>query len=236
MLVLLGLRPSVALVSVTRIGRNPHSTSRFALAAVAPVLVVVVLAAAGCQRAQQTATPPSPSASASASVDPSASPSTDPSASPSASAATLKEFTTEGAGPYQLGRTLNQLETNPGVDEVTTNEVCPGNKSGRGTGAWKDIRLSFRADGKLYLVVNRALDIPTPSGAWLGSTLDQLKTIYAGLVTEQLSQGSSKAFLVRTLTGGGILFMLNAMNQVEAMAAADANYLRTMYTSGGDYC
>jgi hypothetical protein len=160
----------------------------------------------------------------------------DPSASPSTSATPLKEFTTEGAGPYQLGRTLNQLEDNPGVDEVSNNEVCPGNKSGRGTGVWKDIRLSFRADGKLYLVVNRALDIPTPSGAWLGTNLDQLEEIYAGLVTEQLSQGTSKAFLVRTLSGGGILFMLNPMNQVEAMAAADATYLRTMYTSGGDYC
>ena len=176
MLVLLGLRPSVALVSVTRIGRNPHSTSRFALAAVAPVLVVVALAAAGCQRTQQTPNQPSPSASTSASVDPSESSSADPSASPSTSATALKEFTTEGAGPYQLGRTLTQLETNPGVDEVTNNQVCPGNKSGRGTGVWKDVQLSFRADGKLYLVVNRALDIPTPSGAWLGSTLDQRKT------------------------------------------------------------
>jgi hypothetical protein len=84
--------------------------------------------------------------------------------------------------------------------------------------------------------VNRSSTIPTPSGAWLGTNLAQLKTIYAKVQTEVLTAGTAKAFLVTTISGGGILFDLNAQGAVISMAAADADYLRTSYQHGTDFC
>ena len=49
---------------------------------------------------------------------------------PTASAAALIEFSTDGAGPYQLGLTLTQLQAKPGLEEVTTGGVCPNNTIG----------------------------------------------------------------------------------------------------------
>ena len=105
---------------------------------------------------------------------------------------------------------LTDLQAAPGLTNVTTGgQTCPTNTTAQGTGVWKDIQLSFHQDGALYLAVNRSPTIPTPSGAWLGTTLAQLKTIYAKVQTEQLTAGTGKAFLVITLSGRGILFDLN---------------------------
>ena len=160
------------------------------------------------------------------------------SAAPSGSSTpTVVEFTVDGAGPYQIGDTLTDLQATPGLTNVTAGpQTCPTNTTAKGTGVWKDLDLSFRQDGTLYLAVNRSPAIPTPSGAWLGTTLVQLKKIYAKVQTEQLSAGTAKAFLVITLSGRGILFDLNAQGTVISMAAADANYLRTSYQKGKDFC
>jgi len=84
--------------------------------------------------------------------------------------------------------------------------------------------------------VNRSDQIPTPSGAWLGTTLTELKTIYGGLVTQELTRGTTSAFLVQTLSGGGILFDLDATKKVQSMTAGDAAFLRTSFTGGTDFC
>ena len=198
------------------------------------VTLVAAVAAAGCSSGQPTNNPSVASSATTSGAT--ASTSGHPSASASTSAPELVEFSTDGAGPYQLGLTLTALKAKPGLDEITTGGVCPNNTFARGVGVWHDVRLSFRQDGKLYLLVNRSDAIPTPSGAWLGTTLTDLKRIYAGLTTQELTRGTSSAFLVQTLSGGGILFDLDPAKKVLSMAAADAFYLRSTFNSGAEYC
>ena len=194
---------------------------------------VLVLPACGHASAKNAA--PTPAASAAAASDgATVAPSTVPSGSPTP---TVVEFTVDGTGPYQIGGMLTDLQAAPGLTNVSTGgQTCPTNTTAQGIGVWKDIHLSFHPDGALYLAVNRSPTIPTPSGAWLGTTLAKLKTIYARVQTEQLTAGTGEAFLVITLSGRGILFDLNAQGAVISMAAADAGYLRTHYQNGTDFC
>jgi len=218
-----GLQRSVALGAVKRIGRY-----------VVVLVFATALGAAGCSSPAPT-TPPVAGGTTPA-TNGTGTTSASPSASPTPSAQTLIEFSTDGAGPYVLGLTLTQLKAKPGLDEVTTGGVCPNNTVARGVGVWRDVRMSFRQDGRLYLVVNRSDQIPTPSGAWLGTTLTQLKTIYGGLVTQELTHGTTSAFLVQTLDGGGILFELDATKKVQSMMAGDAAFLRTSFNGGTNFC
>jgi hypothetical protein len=199
--------------------------------------VVTMLAVAGCgsNKPASTAKPPSVGAG-SASASGSASPST--SGSPSVAASDLIEFTVDGAGPYQLGTTLTALQAKGSVDQVTPGgDNCPDNTTARGTGVWKDVQLSFHKDGKLYLLTNKSTSVPTPSGAWLGTPVAQLKTIYVGVQGQDLTQGSGSAFLVSTLSGRGILFDLDPGKKVISMIAGDAAYLSTTYrTAGAHFC
>ena len=200
------------------------------------VAVVMLLAAAGCGSKDPAAAPPvtTPSVTGTAGATPNTSPAP---GTPGASASDLLEFTVDGAGPYQLGATLANLQATASLDEVKTGgEVCPQNATARGKGVWKDIRLSFRNDGVLYLAINRSPSIPTPSGAWLGTTLAQLKSIYNGVTTQTLTRGGGNAFLVITLSGRGILFDLDPSKRVIAMIAGDAVFLRTSYLGGTDFC
>jgi hypothetical protein len=201
-------------------------------------LVMVVATALGATGCNSPAPPPPPgnTTGSTPATNGSGNPSNAPSTSPTPRAQALIEFTTEGAGPYQLGLTLDQLKAKPGLDEITTGGVCPNNTFARGTGVWRDVRMSFRQDGRLYMLVNRSDQIPTPSGAWLGTTLTDLKKIYAGLTTQELTQGTRTAFLVQTLAGGGILFDLDASKKVLSMAAADAHFLRMSFNGGTDFC
>jgi hypothetical protein len=201
------------------------------------VLVVILLAvgASGCGSHKSPATPvaaPAPSGSAAGQAS-SAAASTSPSPSP-----VLVEFTVDGIGPYQLGASLTALKASPGLDATTTGgQNCPEDTVARGTGDWKDVQLRFHSDGTLFLAVNRSTSIPTPSGAWLGTTLAQLKTIYASVPAESLSRGTAAAFLVTTQSGRGILFDLNGSQQVTDMIAGDGTYLKATYLSGAaDYC
>jgi hypothetical protein len=144
-------------------------------------------------------------------------------------------FTVDGTGPYQLGSTLDALESAGALAEVATGgEVCSLNTRARGTGAFSDVRLSFRPDGLLYLITNRSPDIPTPSGARIGTTLAQLNTMYAGATHEELAPS---AFLVSAGSAGrGILFDLDASDRVFTMSAGDADYLESSYVNGTDFC
>jgi hypothetical protein len=203
--------------------------------AVTAIATLLMLPACGSPRATDTA--PTPAATATSDAASSGATSTS-SANPIGSPThTVVEFTVDGAGPYQIGDKLTDLQVAPGLSNVTTGgHTCPTNTTAQGTGVWKDVHLSFHPDGSLYLAVNRSPTIPTPSGAWLGTTLAQLKTIYAKVQTEQLTAGTAKAFLVTTLSGRGILFELNAHGAVISMAAADAGLLRTSYQHGTDFC
>jgi hypothetical protein len=202
---------------------------------VAAVVVVVLLALTGCGKGNKN-NPPAPGATgesptATASAGASGGP------TPTGSPAEVIEFSVDGAGPYLLGSKLAELQTAPGLEDVKTGgETCPQNTTARGTGTWHDIYLSFRPDGTLYLLVNRSAAIPTPSGAYLGTPLAQLKTIYAGISGTELSAGPSKAYLVTTVSGRGILFTLDSANLVFTMVAGDATYLKTSFTSGTDFC
>jgi hypothetical protein len=115
--------------------------------------------------------------------------------------ANLIEFTVDGAGPYQLGATLTALQSVPGLDEIKAGgATCPQNVSARGTGSRRDVHLSFRSGGVLYLAVNRSPAIPTPSGAWV-RRLPQLKTIYAKVTAEELVRDMGRGYLVTALSG-----------------------------------
>jgi hypothetical protein len=194
--------------------------------------LVAVIVLSGCSKKQPSATPSTaaPTASAEASASPSAGPSS------SASPTSAIQFTVDGAGPYQLGTTFAALQGAAQLDEVATgNATCPENTTARGMGVWKDIRLSFRKNGTLYLVVNRSASIPTPSGAWLGNSLAALESIYGNL-GQELVKGTFVAYLVQTGSGRAILFDLDASKKTISMIAGEGNYLKSSYLGGTDYC
>ena len=202
------------------------------------LIVATLLAtlASGCGPHTSAATPAASAVwSGPSSGPPSGAPSASPSPSPSA---VLAEFSVDGIGPYQLGASLTALKATPGLDAITTGgQNCPADTVAQGTGDWKDVQLRFHSDGTLFLAVNRSASIPTPSGAWLGTALAQLKTIYASVPAESLSRGTATAFLVTTQSGRGILFDLNGSQQVTDMIAGDGTYLKATYLSGAaDYC
>jgi hypothetical protein len=201
----------------------------------AATMAATVAAAAGCGSHRQAAAPPVTTGS---SGSPTGAASGPASASPSASPQTVVEFTVDGVGPYPLGASLTALRATPGLDGVTAGaQPCPDNTVAQGTGAWKDVQLRFHRDGTLFLEINRSASIPTPSGAWLGTRVAQLKTIYASVPGEDLTRGAASAFLVTTQSGRAILFDLGPTKQVTDMIAGDGPYLKATYLSGApDYC
>ncbi len=202
--------------------------------ALALIVIVAVMTLAGCgsSKAKSTVRTSGPTPTVSGS-----SPSVGPSAPASSSAATVVEFSVDGAGPYKIGGMLNDLLTTPGLDNVVTGSTaCPQSTTAQGVGAWKDVQLSFHSDGELYVAVNKSTAIPTPSGAYLGSTVAQLKTIYAQIQSEQLTSGTRTAFLVTTVSGRGILFGLTPEGTVSSMASGDSIYLKTSFQAGPNFC
>jgi hypothetical protein len=193
------------------------------------VTAVLTTTAAGCGKDEPTTAPPVNT--------PRPTTGTSPSATPSGSPTPAVEFSVDGAGPYQLGASLTELQSAKLVDEVAKGTgPCPQNTTARGTGTWGDVHLSFRADGKLYLLINRSTSIPTPSGAWLGTSLTDLMKIYAAVPGQVLRRGSTTAYLVTTLSGRGVLFELDPTQKVSAMSAGDSNFLRTNFNGGTDFC
>lgn len=194
----------------------------------------LIAAAAGCGSTQPPPSAGAPAGSPVASAGPSADPNA--SAGPSGSPSPVNEFTVDGIGPYQIGAKLADLQAAGHLADVKTgSETCAQNTTARGTARWTDVHLSARPDGKVYLVLNRSMNIPTPSGAWVGNTVAALQSIY-GTLGEELTQGTAKAYLVTTLSGRGMLFDLDAGLKVTAMIAADAAYLKNAYLSGTDFC
>jgi hypothetical protein len=193
------------------------------------MLVIVALLAtvvAGCSKGSAAGATPSPGGPTSPGAGESPSPSPTPD---------LIEFTVDGAGPYQLDATLLSLRAQ--LDQVApAPSPCSSNTAARGTGVWKDILLSFHPDGSLYLLTNRSAAIPTPSGAYLGTTVADLKKIYVGLTGQDLTRGADTAFLVGTLSGRGILFELDPGKRVIAMRAGETSYLKAAYNAGGTFC
>lgn len=212
--------------------RCTGSVKRVVVAAVA-IAALVTLPACGSKKPTDAApatSAPTLAASGSVSAPPSAAPSGSPTAAPGV------EFTVDGAGPYQIGDMLTDLKTTPGLANVASDKTCPNNTTAQGTGTWTGVQFSFHQDGVLYLAVNRSPSIPTPSGAWLGTGLAQLKTIYAQVQTEQLTAGKTQAFLVTTLSGRGILFNLNAQGAVTSMVAGDGAFLKTSFQNATNFC
>ena len=199
---------------------------------VTATLLVAAVALAGCTKKAAPGTPPPAGSDTTSGTDITDSPSPDVSETPS----NLVEFTVDGAGPYQLGETLTSLRA-AGLDQIVAGAApCSQNTTARGTGKWKDVYLSFHADGMLYLVTNKGIDLPTPSGAFLGTPLAQLKKIYAGVTGQDLTQATKSAFLITTLSGRGILFELDPSKSVSLMRAGDPTYLKAAFLGGGNFC
>jgi hypothetical protein len=198
--------------------------------------IAALLVAAGCDSKEPApAKQPAPAATSA-----SLAPTEGPPASTSASGPAVNpanQFTVDGTGVYLIGAKIADLQAANQLAEVKPGgETCPQNTIARGVGAWTDVRMSARPDGKIYIVTNRSTSIPTPSGAWLGMTLAALQSIYGNL-GEELSLGAGKAYLVKTASGRGILFAIDDNSKkVFAMTAGDASYLKSSYLGGTDYC
>ena len=235
-----GVRAIVQSVGVLALvcAASVRCTDRVKRAFVAVIAIYALAALSGCGTGKANDGAPSPTASKlTTGGSPGASTATAPSPSGSPTPAVVLEFTVDGTGPYQIGDKLADLQASPGLDGVTAGgTACPQVTTARGKGVWKDVQFSFHQDGALYLAINHSTAIPTPSGAWLGTNLAQLKTIYAGVQTEELTVGSRKGFLVTTVSGRGILFDLNPHGVVLSMAAADAIYLKASYQHGTNFC
>src|SRR5262249_4622757 len=135
--------PSASLDGVRRIGMIVTST-----------LLVASVALTGCSKPAATGNPgpsgPSGSTPSAGSDGRAGGPSPAVSATPS----DAFEFTVDGAGPYQFEETLTSLRS-AGLDQISAGAApCPSNTTARGTGKWKDLTLSFHADGTLYMVTN----------------------------------------------------------------------------------
>lgn len=177
-----------------------------------------------------------PSIASSPGVSSHGSPGSEVSAHPSASRMPI-EFTVDGAGPYQLGAALSALQSGPGLDNVKSGgQPCPDNTTAQGKGVWQDIEVQFHKDGTLYLAINRSSNIPTPSGAWVGSTLTELKTVYAKIPGQEIKKGNTSAYLVPTTSGRAVLFQLDAGQKVTAMMAGEAAFLKSNFTGGSNFC
>jgi hypothetical protein len=199
---------------------------------VTATLLVAAVALAGCTKKAATGTPPPTGSDTTTGTDTTDSPSPGVSETPS----NLFEFTVDGAGPYQLGESLTSLRA-AGLDQILSGAApCPQNTTAHGSGKWKDVTLSFHSDGIVYLVTNKGIDLPTPSGAFLGTPLAQLKKIYAGITGQDLTSGTNAAYLVTTLSGRGILFELDPSKSVSVMRAGDGTYLKAAYLGGGKFC
>jgi hypothetical protein len=198
------------------------------------VVVGVLAAVAGCGRS--SAPPSTPKTQG---ATPTITATTTPTTGVSASTTPSQEenFSVDGVGPYVLGATLSTLQSAGTLANVHTGaEGCPQNTYAQGTGDWSGVGLSFRPDGRLYMLTNRSASLPTPSGAYLGTSLAELKTIYSQVSAQELHQGDRTAFLVTTLSGRGILFDLDPSQRVLSMSAADSQFLKTNFTTGTNYC
>jgi hypothetical protein len=199
-------------------------------------LLVTAVALTGCSKPAASGNP-GPTGSSPGTGATSDAPSDGPSPDVSATPSNLFEFTVDGAGPYQLDETLVSLRA-AGLEQITAGAApCASNTTARGSGKWKDVLLSFHSDGSLYLVTNKSVDLPTPSGAYLGTPLAQLKKIYAGITGQDLTRaGGNAAYLVTTLSGRGILFELDPGKNVLTMRAGDSSYLKAAFMGGANFC
>lgn len=205
-------------------------TTRLARALVPAALIGALLA--GCGKPAQPPATPTETPTQPATETPTETVTPDPSPTPSDEDL---HFTVDGAGPYELGTTLASLQAANQVTNVGPgDDVCATATSARGTGDWAEIYLYFK-DGKLYLVRNRSVSIPSPSGAWLGTTLADLKTIYRQISGEEITRGSSAYFLAGTISGRGILFELDTNKRVKSMFAGETFYLKNAARTG-NFC
>src|SRR5262245_45282209 len=108
------------------------------IAAVAAIATLLLLPA--CSHPTAKYKSPTAAASAPSGAASGGDTSAPPSGSPSSTAV---EFTVDGAGPYQLGSMLTDLQAAPGLANVTTGGPCPGNTTAEGTGVWKEVTRPF---------------------------------------------------------------------------------------------
>jgi hypothetical protein len=188
-------------------------------------LLVVVSACSYTEPAVKLTPPPS-----SAAPVPSILPSTRPSES--------MVFSVDGVGPYVLGADFHQLDADGRLSGVIIgSQTCGDHLGARGVPPYQDILVSARpADGKVYLVVNRPLTFGTASGAKLGSTMNELKTIF-GAAGEELNRKPYTGYLVKSPSGNGMLFDFDVNSKkVTAVIAGNAAYLRESFLYEDDYC
>jgi hypothetical protein len=199
----------------------------------AVIAVVTLLVLGGCSKTPANTTPP-PSGTTGSLGDDGSTPSASASPSATVNPADVVEFSVDGAGPYQIGDKLSDLQSQ--LTNVGPDSNCPGNQTAQGTGTWSDVHLFFHSDGSLFALTNQSTAIPTPSGAYLGTSLTQLKTIYAKTTNELLNHGSTNAFLVITASGRAIRFDLTPEQTVVLMTDGDVGLLRASFVNGTPLC
>ncbi|GIH05393.1 hypothetical protein Rhe02_34600 [Rhizocola hellebori] len=189
----------------------------------------MTLVAAACE-AKEPVTGTQPSAAAA-----SASPSPTPSPSASSAAAAI-HFTGEGAGPYQLGVKVAELQKDGQLSEVRSGAETCGYTTAMGIGPWSGVHIMATPDGIVRSVSTRSPSLPTAAGARVEMTLAELQAVY-GSKGEVLSRTRDKAkiYLVTTGPDGhGIVFHLypdNSHKAYEMTAASDAAAAKSGFLS-----
>jgi hypothetical protein len=85
-------------------------------------------------------------------------------------------------------------------------------------------------------VVNGSASLATPSGAKVGTTLNELKSLY-GPAGEELTYKTRAGYLVKSPSGNGLLFDLDVnTKKVKDVVAGNAAYLKESFLFESDYC
>jgi hypothetical protein len=157
-----------------------------------------------------------------------------PRASASPTAAAI-HFTGIGAGVYQLGVKIAELQKDGHLADVRSGDQMCGYTTATGIGPWSGVHIMATPDGVVRSVSTRSPSIPTAAGARVEMTLAELQAIY-GAKGEVLSRERDKAktYLVTTGPAGqGILFNLypDKNHKVYEMSAGDAAAIKSKFLS-----
>ncbi len=189
-------------------------------------LSALALALSACDSTEPALNLPVPSPAQEASPTPIAPPS-------------LAAFTFDGVGPYQIGGDFDALKLHGLLaDVVQGSQVCGDQyQSAHGVQPYQDIWISAKGGmSQIYVVVNGSTALATPSGAKVGSTLAQLKSLY-GSAGEELNYRTRAGYLVKSPSGNGLLFDLDVNSKkVNDVVAGKAAYLKESFLFESDYC
>ena len=175
---------------------------------------------------------PSPSPSPTPSPIPTPSPVETPSPAPTADPNVLAA---NGIGPYVIGASLSELQSQGLVANVEGSVICHDSwQYAQATGSYAgQIELAFN-DGRLIGISAQSDELVTPSGARIGTPLTELQRIYGSQGTLITGTLGNQGFSVRVPdTDLGIMFYLDETNtRARFLDAGDAQRMEDLVVNG----